>query len=260
MKAGVNGVTLNYNLAGSGRLIAFGHSLGMKGEIFDPIRPMLEQCGSLLTWDARGHGSSQKLATGWTIEDLAKDLRGLIEYLGGDQAVIAGLSMGGNTAIAYASAYPDKVERLVLADTTAWYGEGAIAAWEKRAQKAETQGMEPVAPFNLTRWFSDGFLHSSPQEVQRIVDILLATNVASYGAACRALGHFDARDGLQRITCPTLILVGADDPATPPAMAEYLHENIQDSQLHVLPGLKHMTPVEAPEQVGSLIVEFLQDR
>ncbi len=260
MKAGVKGVTLNYELAGSGRLIAFGHSLGMRGEIFDPIRPMLEPYGSLLTWDARGHGSSQKLATSWTVEDLANDLRGLIEYLGGDQAVIAGLSMGGNTAIAYASAYPDKVDRLILADTTAWYGEDAIPAWEKRAQKVEVEGMEPVPLFNLHRWFSDDFLHSNPQEVQKIVDILLATDVASYGTACRALGHFDARDGLQRITCPTLILVGADDPATPPAMAEHLHENIQNSQLHVLPGLKHMTPVEAPEQVGGLIAEFLQDR
>ena len=66
--------------------------------------------------------------------------------------MIAGLSMGGNTAIAYASAYPDKVDRLILADTTAWYGEDAMPAWEKRAQKVEAEGMEPVPLFNLHRW------------------------------------------------------------------------------------------------------------
>jgi 3-oxoadipate enol-lactonase len=258
MKTEVNGITLNYELGGSGRLIAFAHSLGMSGAIFDRIRPKLEPHGRVLTWDARGHGNSQRPAPGWSIEDLAADLRALIEHLGEDQAVIAGLSMGGNTAVAYASAYPGKVDGLILADTTAWYGEGAAAAWEQRAQKAETVGLAPVIPFNLPRWFSDGYPDAHPQESQRISDILTTGDAASYSAACRALGSFDGRDGLKRIICPTLVMVGAEDPATPPAMAEYLHQNIRNSELHVLDGLRHMTPVEAPEQVGDLIGGFLE--
>lgn len=258
MRAEVNGVTLDYQLGGSGRLIAFAHSLGMSGAIFDLIRPKLEPHGRVLTWDARGHGDSQRPATGWSVEDLASDLRALIEQLGEDQAVIAGLSMGGNTAIAYASAHPEKVDALILADTTAWYGEGAVEAWEQRAHKAETIGLEPVISFNMPRWFSDGYPRARPQESQRISEILTSGDAASYAAACRALGRFDGRDGLERIKCPTLIMVGAEDPATPPAMAEYLHQNISNSELHVLDGLRHMTPVEAPEQVGDLISGFLE--
>ncbi|MBI2821104.1 MAG: alpha/beta fold hydrolase [Acidobacteria bacterium] len=259
MKAQVNGVTLNYDLSGSGRLIAFGHSLGMRADTFNPMRPTLERYGQVLTWDARGHGASHKPAVGWTIEDLAADLRALIQHVGGDRAVIAGLSMGGNTAIAYAVAHPDKVEALILADTTAWYGADAPANWEQRARNAEQKGMPPIVPFNLPRWFSDDYLKSRPDDAKKIGNILAANDVASYAAACRALGRFDARAGLARIQSPTLILVGGDDPATPPAMAEYLHQNIKDSQLHVLPGLRHMTPVEAPDRVGKLIAEFLAE-
>ena len=258
MKAQVNGVTLDYEITGSGRLIAFGHSLGMSGKIFEPIRPALENHGRVLTWDARGHGNSERPAIGWTIEDLAADLRALIEHLREDRAVVAGLSMGGNTAIAYAVAYPDKLDGLILADTTAWYGEDAPEAWEKRAHNAETKGMEPLISFNMSRWFSDSFPDEHPDRVEMVVETLLANDTSCYAAAGRALGQFDAREGLSRIDCPTLILVGSEDPATPPAMAEYLHQNIANSELHVLPGLRHMTPVEAPGRVGQLIGDFLE--
>ena len=257
MKAQVNGVTLDYEITGSGRLIAFGHSLGMSGKIFEPIRPALEKHGRVLTWDARGHGNSEKPAAGWTVEDLAADLRALIEHLGEDRAVVAGLSMGGNTAVAYAVAYPDKLDGLILADTTAWYGEDAPEAWEKRAHNAETKGMDPVIAFNMSRWFSDSFPDEHPDRVSMVVETLLTTDISCYAAAGRALGRFDAREGLSRINCPTLILVGAEDPATPPAMAEYLHQNIANSELQVLPGLRHMTPVEAPDRVGQLMGDFL---
>ncbi len=258
MKAQVNGITLDYEISGSGRLIAFGHSLGMSGQIFEPIRPALESHGRILTWDARGHGNSQKPATGWTIEDLAADLRALIKHLEEDRAVVAGLSMGGNTAGAYAVAHPDKLDGLILADTTAWYGKGAPEAWEKRATNAEAKGMDPVIAFNIPRWFSDSFPDAHPDRVEMVVKMLLANDTPSYAAACRALGQFDAREGLSRIDCPTLILVGSEDPATPPAMAEYLHQNIANSELQVLPGLRHMTPVETPDQVGQLIGDFLE--
>jgi 3-oxoadipate enol-lactonase len=254
----VNGVNLHYRLGGSGRLIALGHSLGMNGDIFDPMRPALERHSRVLTWDARGHGRSQKPATGWTIEDLAADLRSLIEQIGEDKGVIFGLSMGGNTAIAYAVAHPEKVDALILADTTAWYGEGCMDAWEQRAQNAEKNGMASIVPFNLPRWFSAGFLQSNAERANKTGETLGANDVASYAAACRALGRFDARAGLGRIQCPTLILVGSEDPATPPAMAEDLQRNIKNSELKILPGMRHMTPVEAPEQVATLITDFLK--
>jgi 3-oxoadipate enol-lactonase len=258
VKAQVNGITLDYAISGAGRLIAFGHSLGASGRIFEPIRPTLENHGQVLTWDARGHGNSEKPVSGWTVEDLAADLRALIEHLGEDRAVVAGLSMGGNTAVVYAVAYPDTLDGLILVDTTAWYGEDAPEVWEQKALNAETEGMEPVLAANMSRWFSDSFPDEHPDRVEMVAEMVLANDPSCYAAAGRALGRFDAREGLSQIDCPTLILVGSEDPATPPAMAEYLHQNIANSELHVLPGLRHMTPVEAPDRVGRLMGDFLE--
>jgi len=258
VKAQVNGITLDYEISGSGRLIAFGHSLGASGKIFEPIRPALENHGQVLTWDARGHGNSEKPVSGWTVEDLAADLRALIEHLGEDRAVVAGLSMGGNTAVVYAVAYPDTLDGLILVDTTAWYGEDAPKVWEQKAHNAETEGMEPVLAANMSRWFSDSFPDEHPDRVEMVAEMVLANDPSCYAAAGRALGRFDAREGLSQIDCPTLILVGSEDPATPPAMAQDLHRNIANSELHVLPGLRHMTPVEAPDRVGQLIGDFLE--
>ena len=257
-KAQVNGITLDYAISGAGRLIAFGHSLGASGKIFEPIRPALENHGQVLTWDARGHGNSEKPVSGWTVEDLAADLRALIEHLGEDRAVVAGLSMGGNTAVVYAVAYPDTLDGLILVDTTAWYGEDAPEVWEQKAHNAETEGMEPVLAANMSRWFSDSFPDEHPDRVEMVAEMVLANDPSCYAAAGRALGRFDAREGLSQIDCPTLILVGSEDPATPPAMAQDLHRNIANSELHVLPGLRHMTPVEAPDRVGQLIGDFLE--
>ncbi len=258
MKATINEFELDYRIEGSGRVIALAHSLGMAGRIFDPMRPILSKHGRVLTWDARGNGNSQKPATGWSIEDLARDLKGLLEVVGTERAVIGGLSMGGCTAVAYAVAYPELVEGLILMDTTAAYGEEKRSAWEQRAVNAETKGMEPVVPFNLPRWFSEGFIDASPDKTKDIGEILLANDIPSYASACRALGTFEARDQLHKIKCPTLIIVGAEDPATPVAMSEQLHKNIAGSELHVLDGLRHMSAVEAPERVGGLIASFLE--
>jgi len=253
----INGFEIDYRVGGSGRPLALAHSLGMEGSIFDPMRSLLEDRARVVTWDARGNGSSQKPATGWTIEDLASDLSGLLDHIGIDRTVIGGLSMGGCTAIAYAVAHPEKLDGLVLMDTTAGYGEEKRDAWEQRAKNAETKGMEPVVPFNKPRWFSERFLESDPERVEAIGKILLRNDTSSYASACRALGRFDARDELHKIQCPTLIIVGAEDPATPLAMSEQLKQNISNSELHVLDGLKHMSPVEAPERVGALIRDFL---
>jgi 3-oxoadipate enol-lactonase len=258
VKAEINGFEIDYRVDGTGRPLALAHSLGMAGSIFDPMRPLLESQARVLTWDARGNGSSQKPATDWSIEDLASDLNGLLDHLRMDRAVIGGLSMGGCTSIAFAIAHPERLDGLILMDTTAGYGEEKRDAWEQRAQSAENKGMEPVVPFNKPRWFSGSFLESRSDRIDRVASILLSNDRSSYAAACRALGRFEARDRVHEIRCPTLILVGAEDPATPVPMSEYLHEKIPHSELHVLEGLKHMSPVEAPDRVGTLIQKFLK--
>ena len=99
----------------------------------------------------------------------------------------------------------------------------------------------------MDRWFSDTFRDTHPDDVNRVVDLFVATDSAAHAAACRAMGAMDARDLLPAITAPTLVLVGEHDYATPPDMARHLADHITGATLRVLPDLRHMALIEQPE-------------
>lgn len=100
--------------------------------------------------------------------------------------------------------------------------------------------------FQVDRWFSPSFLEQDPAEVERVSRIFTGTDSQAHAAACRALGAYDDSARLGEITAPTLVLVGEDDYATPPAMAEALHVGISGSRFHVLSEVRHLSLVENP--------------
>src|SRR5262249_13817753 len=140
----------------------------------------------------------------------------------------------------------DRVRSLVLADTTAWYGEEAAGAWAERARKAVTVPRAKQVPFQLDRWFSPEFTADHSAEVDRVVKIFLRTNSEAHAPASIAMGAMDPGPLLAAITAPTLVMAGQLDYATPPAMARALAEGIAGAELEILPGLRHMSLVERP--------------
>ncbi|CAN0231563.1 unnamed protein product, partial [Chrysoparadoxa australica] len=140
---------------------------------------------------------------------------------------------------------------LGLFDTTAWYGDGAEDAWEGRARKALDEGLSALVGFQKTRWFGDAFRDARPEVVESAIEVFLANDVAAYAETCRMLGRSDQRAALAGFSMPVEIVVGEEDYATPPAMAQAMHEGIADSNLSVLPGMRHFTPLEAPEVIAA---------
>lgn len=258
MQVQVDGVRLNYRLVGEGPVLAFAHSLGMDHTQWEQQERHFQGRYRVLSYDARGHGASDKPPGPYRIEQLGEDFYGLLRALGIERAVAIGLSMGGMAAQALAAAHPDAVAGLVLLDTTCWYGEDGPQQWEERARTAETQGLAALVDLQLQRWFSDRTRAEHPAVVERAKQVFLANDVAAYAAACRALGALDLRGKVESIRCPTLIVVGEEDYATPVSMAEDLHRRIPNSELVVLPGVRHLSPVEAPETVNAHIERFLQ--
>lgn len=257
MERTVDGFRLAYDRVGQGECLVLCHSLGMNREMWFQQVPAFADRYQVFTFDARGHGQSDKPAGPYSIEAMAEDLYKLLRAEGVDRAAVVGLSMGGNTAQALAAAHPEFVRALVLADTTAWYGPEAEKNWEQRAREVETKGIGSIVEIQLGRWFSDGFRASRLDLMSRFSAWLSANDVAGYTATQRALGKVDLRGELERVTCPTLVVVGEHDPATPPSMAEDLHARISGSQLLVLPGARHMSPVEQPERFNAAVLEFL---
>jgi 3-oxoadipate enol-lactonase len=226
----------------------------MAAPFWDVLAGRLAAAGwSVLAYDCRGHGASDKPAGPYTVELFADDLAALIEGVGWTPDVVAGASMGGSVALAFAATYPDRLRGLGLIDTTAWYGADAPAQWRMRAERARKEGLADLVEFQTTRWFGDDFRAQRPDLVQPCVDIFLRNDVAAYAESCEMLGRCDLRGRLGQVRVPTAVIVGSEDYATPPDMAEALHAGIAGSSLTVISGARHFTPIEQPDRVAAAL-------
>jgi 3-oxoadipate enol-lactonase len=232
------------------------HSLAMDREFWEPVAALLP--ASVLLYDCRGHGASDKPAGPYTVEQFADDLADLMDHVSWDSAVIGGASMGGTVALAFAAAYPARTTALGLFDTTAWYGADAPKAWAERAGKAVAEGLSSLVGFQTTRWFGDAFRAEQPVLVEQAVDTFLRNDVKAYAETCRMLGVADIRAALASMKMPTAIVVGEEDYATPVAMAQALHKEIAGSTLNVLKSARHLTPIEQPQTIAAEISRLLQ--
>jgi 3-oxoadipate enol-lactonase len=231
--------------------LALIHSLALDRSVWDGVVARLRDEAEMLTYDCRGHGQSTRTPGPYTAQLFARDLSELLDHVGWDRAVVAGCSMGGNVAQAFASEYPHRTAALGLIDTTAWYGADAAAKFKERADAARAKGMRSMIDFQLTRWFSDDFRASHPEVLKRTFDIFVANDLDCYAASCELLGAVDTRAQLGSFQMPVAIVVGEEDYATPVAMARQLHKSIPRSTLTVIPGARHLTPIEFPDRIAA---------
>jgi 3-oxoadipate enol-lactonase len=242
--------------AGAARIVLI-HSLALDGSIWNGVASKLADRAAILTYDCRGHGKSDRRAGSFTTELFARDLAELLDHVGWATAVVVGCSMGGCVAQAFAGLYPARVTALGLIDTTAWYGDDAAKNWRERAATARSKGLEGMVAFQTTRWFSDKFRTDQPELVKAMAGIFLANDIECYAATCVMLGDADLRHFLPALRVPVAVIVGEEDYATPVAMARHLHEAIRGSTLAILPGGRHLTPVECPNRISSQISALL---
>ncbi len=234
------------------------HSLAMDHSYWEPVAERLVKGGACaVAPDLRGHGASGKPKGPYLAHGFADDMNELLNHLHWPEAVVAGSSMGGSVALAMAARHTHRVAGLTLIDTTAWYGKDAEKAWTERAAAAKAKGLASLIDFQLTRWFGDDFRAASPQVVEACVKTFLANDIDAYAATCRMLGEFDQRRSLPMLQMPVRIVVGEEDYATPPAMAEDMHAAIEQSVFRLLPKARHLTPLERPVEVAEEIMATL---
>lgn len=238
--------------------LALIHSLALDRSVWDGIVERLAQEAHVLTYDCRGHGQSDRRAGAFTAELFAHDLAQLLDSVGWRDANVAGCSMGGCVTLAFAGLYPGRATRLGLIDTTAWYGEDAPAKFRERAAAAKAKEMAGMIEFQLTRWFSDAFRSANPGVLKRLSDIYVANDFDCYAASCALLGDADLRAHLPHLRMPVAIVVGEEDYATPVAMSEFLHDQMPQSTLTVIPKARHLTPVEHPQTIASELLALMR--
>jgi 3-oxoadipate enol-lactonase/4-carboxymuconolactone decarboxylase len=248
---------LSYDLRGpaGAPVIAFSNSLGATRAMWDGLVAELAGRWRCLTYDTRGHGASDVSDEEASVADLADDLAALLTALDIDRAHVAGLSLGGLTAQAFALRYPDRLRRLILLGTAPSLPPPEF--WAERAALVRREGMSPVIGTLLPRWFTAPWLAGDPPEVTAIRDAFLALDPRGYARCCEAIADADFGRELGSIAAPTLVIAGADDPVTPPASGEALRQGIPGAELVVMPNAAHLFPVERPVETAARIAAFL---
>jgi 3-oxoadipate enol-lactonase len=240
--------------------LALVHSLALDRSVWDGVAAELAGEADLLTYDCRGHGRSGRPHMAYSSELFARDLAELMDHVGWKSAAVAGASMGGCVAQAFGGLYTNRTDALGLIDTTAWYGPEAPKQFRERAAAAKAKGMGGLIDFQLGRWFSDAFRNARGARVDAAINVFLANDFECYAATCALLGDADLRRYAPSFKMPVAIIVGEEDYATPVAMAKALHEAIPHSTLAVLPGVRHLTPIECPGEIAGRLRELLARR
>ncbi len=248
-----NGTQLFYDLAGpeGAPVVAFINSLGTTIEMWDAQAQALAGRYRVLRYDARGHARSPVMDAPATIETLADDLAGLLDALGIARAHVIGLSIGGMTAQAFAATRPDRVHGLVLMATSAYVPQG----WAERAALVRDKGMGAIVDAVMARWFTPAFEHTPLAMALR--ERFLQIDPRGYAVCCGVISAMDLRPSNAEIRAPTLIIAGADDPSTPPAMSEDIRSRIPDAELVVLPRAAHILAIERADRVNQHLAGFL---
>ena len=249
-------VEIHYDVQGAAEAPALLllHSLGVDLRMWDPqMRDFLPHF-RVIRYDVRGHGRSGVGAAECSIEILAQDAMAVLDAAQIEKAHWCGLSLGGMTAMWAASHRPERVARLALCNTSARLPPASL--WHSRMELVRREGMRAVAPAVIERWFTASFRSSQPEKVARIERMLEATSPEGYAAACGAIAEMNQLSDIRSITAPTLVICGAEDPATPLAHSVALCEAIADSRLVVLPAA-HLSNVERPEDFSAAVADFL---
>lgn len=250
-----NGVRLFHDLTGpaGAPVLVLSNSIGATLEMWDAVLPALAGRYQVLRYDTRGHGRSETPAGPATIDDLADDLLGLLDALGFARAHIAGLSLGGMTAQFLAARHPGSIISLTLMATSAHLP----GNWEERATAVVANGMASIADAVMARWLTPAFAAAHPAQAAALRDRFVAQDPHGYAACCRAIAAMDLRAAIAAIAAPTLILAGADDPATPVPMMEDIRTRIPGAELVVIPRAAHILSVERPDAVTRHLGAFL---
>lgn len=251
-------INVHYLLEGpeNAPVVMLSNSLGTSLAIWDAQAAALRGKYRVLRYDTRGHGLTDAPAgdPGYSMDQLADDAVALVRALGLKRVTLCGLSIGGMLGQKLAAKTPEVLTALILCDTAAHMNP---AVWDERIALIRKSGMEAVAEGTMQRWFTKPFHQSHPQALQGIRNMLVRTPAEGYIGCARAIQKMDLRADDAKIICPTLIVVGEEDPATPVAEARELNAAIKGSKLVVIPQAAHITPIEQPAALTRIIGDFL---
>ncbi len=248
-KFSVNGITLAYVRRGKGTPLVLIHGFPLDRSTWDEVIPLLESQFDLIVPDLRGFGSSSTMSSSYEISDMADDIAGLLDHLAIKKAALAGHSMGGYVALAFAKKYPDRVSGLALVSSqavgdTQERKDGRYKTAEEVAQKGVGLVVDAMTP-----------KLSADERVQKFVRPLIGkqSKEGVIGGLKALAERDDLSSQLSSFSFPVVLVHGDADALIPVDRAREIKSVLPSAKLIELPGVGHMPMMEAAEKTAEAL-------
>jgi pimeloyl-ACP methyl ester carboxylesterase len=255
--AQVDGYSIAYREAGQGPTLVLLHGFLCDSRCWRRQLSGLSDAFRVIAWDAPGAGSSSDPPDTFTTANYAQCLARFLDALAIESAHVLGLSWGGILAQEFYRLSPQRLRRLVLADTYAgWRGSLPEPVWKERLASCLRDAAGP--PDALIAKFLPGlFTDAAPQALrQEMAAIVSEFHPIGYRLMSLSCAEKDTRDLLPHIDVPTLVLWGDDDRRSPLHVAEQLHAAIPGAELAIIPNAGHVSNMEQPEAFNTHVRRF----
>lgn len=247
---------IHFQREGEGQPLVLIHGVGANLASWDEIVGELSSDFDILRLDLRGHGNSAHIPNAYSIDAFAEDVLSMMDAGGVKRAHLAGFSLGGLIAQRLAHRWPGRFARVAILSAVAGRTREEREKVVSRLDMIRKGGVEAIVGAAQDRWFTQEFARKNPDVIKNRIAELKAVHLPSYLEAYRVFGTTELVDSLHEIQAPTLVMTGEFDQGSNVRMAETMHRLIPNSELRILPGLKHSILVEAPGLVAGHLREF----
>lgn len=248
------GIAFRFDGPADAPVLLLSNSLGTDMGMWVPQMAAWTQHARVLRYDQRGHGASDVPAGAYSLDRLGRDVLELLDALRLEAVDFCGLSLGGMTGQWLGVRAPERVRRLVLANTSSYMG--PPSSWDARIDAVRRTGLAPIVDVSVERWFTPEFAARAGEAIEPIRTMLLRTDAQGYVGCCAAIRDMDMRPAVRLIDVPTLVIGGDRDPATPPKHSKALSQAIPRAKLSMLDAA-HLSNIEQPAGFATLVGDFL---
>ena len=254
-----NGCPIHYEVEGPENkpVLMLCNSLGTTLHMWDPQVSALRQHFRLVRYDRRGHGKSGVPAGPYNMEMLGRDALAVLDAAKVENTSWCGLSMGGMVGMWLGANAPQRVSRLILSNTSAYFPDKEI--WNGRIKTLKEKGLQAIVGGTMERWFTKDFRDRDPKTMQWMIDMFLATKAEGYIACGEAVRDMDHREIIKSIKAPTMIIAGRHDAGTTVEMAEFVRSRIPHASLTLM-DTAHIANVEQPHEYADKMIGFLTQK
>jgi 3-oxoadipate enol-lactonase len=237
-------------------ILMLSNSLGTNLHMWDAQVKPFTAAFRLLRYDRRGHGKSGVKGP-YTMEQFGRDAIAVMDAVGAQKVHWCGLSMGGMVGQWLGAKAPERIDRLILSNTSCYYASKDM--WNDRLAVIAKSGLGAIADGVMNVWFTKDFRERSPDTIADMKHMLLQTPTDGYIGCAEAVRDMDHRDILPNIKAPTLIIAGRQDMATTVEAAEFIRSRVPGASLTLLDAA-HISNVELPGIYADTVLGFLTQR